>query len=42
MSLKMSKTDAIYLKDCFDKLLEGKTLAHFEIIRVYKIINDNS
>ncbi len=38
----MSKTDAAYLKDCFDKLLEGKTLAHFEIIRVYKIINDNS
>lgn len=36
----MRPIDADYLRKCFDKLVEGKTLANFEIVRVYKILND--
>ena len=38
----MTKLDNDFLLICFEKLLEGRTLANFEIQRVYRILNDHS
>jgi hypothetical protein len=36
----MTKIDREFLITCFEKLLDNKTLAVFEIRRVYEILNE--
>ena len=34
----MCKSDRDFLVHCFEKLIEGKTLAYFEKCRIWKIL----